>query len=159
MFAGSPSGSEILQESFGNSASSDDQLAIKVVTNFIRQSPQYTLAVLQPGVYLIGMKDQFNTYDLVSHPLHHQIQFIADENGFILLDRKQQQDGKPSIECFGAYHVEQYIIMEVLSKQEVSQNVLNYYVHNKEKLKLGVDNYSEVQGKGFICWRFLRFHH
>ena len=45
--------------------------------------------------------------------------------------------------------------MEQLSKQEVAHNVLDYYQHNKEKLQLGLENYSEAQGKGFICWRFL----
>ena len=42
-----------------------------------------------------------------------------------------------------------------LSKHEVAQNVLDYYVHQKEKLQRGVANYDEAHGKGFICWRFI----
>ena len=38
---------------------------------------------------------------------------------------------------------------------QVAQNVLEYYVHQKEKLQRGVQQYSEAQGKGFICWRFI----
>ena len=60
-----------------------------------------------------------------------------------------------SIDDFGPYFIEQYILMEVLSKQEVAQNVMDYYVHQKEKLQQGLDKYSETQGKGFICWRFI----
>ena len=45
--------------------------------------------------------------------------------------------------------------MELLSKQEVAQTVLDYYVQQKEKLQRGVERYSEQQGKGFICWRFF----
>ena len=42
-----------------------------------------------------------------------------------------------SIDDFGPYFIEQYILMEVLSKQEVAQNVMDYYVHQKEKLQQG----------------------
>ena len=45
--------------------------------------------------------------------------------------------------------------MELLSKQEVAQNVLEYYVYHKEKLQRSLESYSEAQGKGFICWRFI----
>jgi hypothetical protein len=91
-----------------------------------------------------------------------------------------------------------YVLMEVLSKHEVAQSVLDYFVHHKvstaswvhsrllskvpvlpamhplcatlhscalllpitlgheqDKLRRGLENYSEMQGKGFICWRFL----
>ena len=36
---------------------------------------------------MIGMKDQFNKHDLPAHPLHDQVQYIADEMGFVLFDR------------------------------------------------------------------------
>ena len=49
--------------------------------------------------------------------------------------------------------------IQVLSKQEVAQNVLEYYVHHKEQLQQGLQSYDEVQGKGFICWRFLHVGH
>ena len=45
--------------------------------------------------------------------------------------------------------------MEMLSRQEVAQNVLDYYVNRKDKLQAGLDRYGEAQGKGFICWRFI----
>ena len=60
------------------------------------------------------------------------------------------------VDSFGPYFIEQYILMEVLSKQEVAQNVLDYYVSQKEKLQRGVERYGEAQGKGFICWRFIQ---
>ena len=47
------------------------------------------------------------------------------------------------------------ILLAVLSKAEVAHNVLDYYCHQKEKLQRGVQGYSESQGKGFICWRFI----
>ena len=34
--------------------------------------------------------------------------------------------------------------------------MLDYYVHQKQKLQRGVQSYSEAQGKGFICWRFIQ---
>ena len=45
---------------------------------------------------------------------------------------------------------------QVLSRQEVAQNVLDYYVHRREKLQTGLDHYGEAQGQGFICWRFIQ---
>ena len=46
--------------------------------------------------------------------------------------------------------------MEVLSKVEVAQNVLEYYTHHKAKLQRDVEAYGEAQGKGFVCWRFIQ---
>lgn len=45
--------------------------------------------------------------------------------------------------------------MDVLSKQEVAQNVLDYYCQHKGTIQQGLDGYNEKQGKGFVCWRFL----
>ena len=127
------------------------QYNIKVVVNFVRQNPQYTIAGLSEGVYIIGMKDQFNAHSLQKHPLCEQIKYVSDEMGFILFDRTNVK----SVDSFGPYFIEQYILMEVLSKQEVAQNVMDYYCNHKETLQRGLDSYDEVQGKGFICWRFL----
>ena len=30
------------------------------------------------------------------------------------------------------------------------------WFEQKEKLQRGVEGYSEAQGKGFVCWRFIR---
>merc|ERR1711972_628478 len=102
------------------------------------------------------MKDQFNIHDLQSHPLSEDIQYISDEVGFILYDKtvNATSTGR-SVGEFGPYYVEQYIVMEVLSKQEVAQNVLDYHLRCKDKLQRAVQKYSELQGKGFICWRFI----
>ena len=42
-----------------------------------------TIAALQEGVYVIGMKDQFNVHDLRSNPIQEKIQYIADDMGFV----------------------------------------------------------------------------
>lgn len=42
----------------GSSTMAIGQLGIKVTVNYIRQNPQYTIAALQQGIYIIGMKDQ-----------------------------------------------------------------------------------------------------
>ena len=130
------------------------QLRITLRMNYIRQNPQYTLAAISEGIYVIGMKDQFNVFDLQMHPLRERVGFISDEMGFVLFDRSSQAADK-SVDDFGPYFIEQYILMEVLSKQEVAQNVLDYYVHHKRQLEESVATYSEAQGKGFVCWRFL----
>ena len=49
----------------------------------------------------------------------------------------------------------QYILMEVLSKSEVAQNVIEYYVNRRDQLQRRLDHYNEAQGKGFVCWRFI----
>ena len=36
--------------------------------------------------------------------------------------------------------------------------MLEYYAHQRDLLRRGVAGYSEAQGKGFICWRFLNEH-
>ena len=130
-------------------------LEIKITKNDVRQSPQYTLAAIEEGIYVIGMKDQFNMYDLPGHPLCDNVQYIADEVGFILYNRENCMMERPSVGTFGPYFIQQYILLEVLSKQEVAQNVLDYYVNHKKKLQESLAGYNETQGKGFICWRFL----
>jgi len=126
---------------------------LKILVNHLRQNAQYTLAALQEGVYVIGMKDQFNVHDLQHSPLRSAVQYIVDDMGFVLLDKAAASS--KSVDSFGPYFVEQYILMEVLSKQEVAQNVLDYYVNHKQTLQDSLAGYSEEQGKGFICWRFL----
>jgi len=130
-----------------------DELPIKVLTNNIRQNPQYTIAALWEGVYIIGTKDQFNMHmqELQDHPIYNQIQYIMDDQGFVLFDKTHGMH----VDAFGPYFIEQYILMEVLSKQEIAQNVLDYYCKHKKKLLSGLEKYNEKQGKGFICWRFL----
>mmetsp|Transcript_51013 Transcript_51013/g.100982 ORF Transcript_51013/g.100982 Transcript_51013/m.100982 type:complete len:1121 (-) Transcript_51013:405-3767(-) len=135
---------------------------VDIVVNHVRQNPQYSLAALRKGVYVLGMKDQFNIHDLETNPLRGEVQYIADEMGFILMDKTtekqpQQQAGssRPSVDDFGPYFIEQYVLMEALSKQEVAQNVLDYYADHKEKLQQGIEQYDETQGKGFVCWRFV----
>lgn len=137
-------------------ASADDpilKLGIRLLENKIRQNPEYTLAGLKEGAYLIGMKDQFNSHDIPRLPeeLRDRIQYVMDEVGFILYDKT----GTKSLDALGPYFVENYILLEVLSKQEVAQNVLDYYCNHKETLQGGLDSYDETQGKGFVSWRFL----
>jgi hypothetical protein len=126
-------------------------LDVKVHYSFIRQNPQYAIAGIEEGVYIIGMKDQFNAHDLKSHPLQDRIHYVADETGFVLFDKST----KRNVDCFGPYFIEQYILMEALSKSEVAANVIEYYSNCKEILQRSLDGYDETQGKGFICWRFL----
>lgn len=45
--------------------------------------------------------------------------------------------------------------MELLSKQEVAQNVIAYFRKSSDDLQQAVDSYDSKQGKGFVCWRFL----
>ena len=49
-------------------------LGIRVKINLVRQTPQYTLAGVREGVYVIGMKEQFNIHDLPAHPLREHVQ-------------------------------------------------------------------------------------
>jgi hypothetical protein len=153
--AQAPRGNSLGNQSVPDAGDGHTQLNIEVVTNFVRQNPMYTLAALQEGVYIIGMKEQFNAHDLPHHPLRDHVQYVADDAGFVLFDRNDAAPARGSLDTFGPYFVEQYILMEVLSKQELAHNVLGYYCHSKEKLQRALDTYSETQGKGFICWRFL----
>jgi len=122
-----------------------------VKRNFVSQSPQYTIAALRDGVYIIGTKDQFNIHDLKLNSMEKRVQYVMDEMGFVLFDVTEGKE----IDKFGPYFIEQYIIMDVLSKQEVAQNVLEYYCENKAIIQRGLAGYTEKQGKGFVCWRFL----
>ena len=130
---------------------SNDSTQINVTTNYVRQGPQYTIAALRQGVYIIGMKNQFNVHDLETDVMRKRVQYIMDEMGFVLFDRTEKRD----IDVFSPYFIEQYIMMDVLSKQEVAQNVLDYYCRHKETIQRGLEGYNEKQGKGFVCWRFL----
>jgi len=135
------------------------QLDMEVIVNHIRQNPLYTLAALKPGTYMIGMKDQFNVHDMKNHPLRDDIQYIADDMGFILMDRSHPVGSSLSVDTFGPYFIEQYILMESLSKHEVAQTVISQYANHKEKLQQRLRSYVETQGKGFICWRFIHDCH
>ena len=117
----------------------------------IRQHPKYCFVGIQPGVYIIGMKDQFNIFDCVTHPLKKYFQYGMDEIGFVLFDNTRSK----SMNEFGPYFIENYLILDALSKPEVAQNVITYYCKHKETLARCLKNYDEKQGKGFICWRFF----
>ena len=134
------------------------ELNLTVERCLVRQNPRYTIAALAEGVYIIGMKDQFNKHDLALHPLRDHVEYIVDDMGFVLFSKEQEvgdQRATLSVDVFGPYFIEQYILMEVLSKQEVAQNVLEYYVRHKAQLQSSLSTYSEAQGQGFVCWRFL----
>jgi len=128
-----------------------DEYEIKVERSFILPNPMYTIVGLEKGIYIIGMKEQFNVHDIHYHPLKDSMKYVADEMGFVLFDKT----GNRSVDSFGPYFIEQYIIMEVLSKQEVAQNVIEYYRKHKGTLERALHKYNEKQGKGFVCWRFL----
>jgi hypothetical protein len=134
-------------------------LRLNVKCNYIRQNPQYTIVGLKEGVYMIGMKDQFNKHDLPDHYLHEHVKYVSDEMGFILYSKDDKNGGsdstKKSVDEFGPYCIENYILLEVLSKQEIAQNVIDYYINYNEQLEKSLSTYNEQQGKGFICWRFL----
>ena len=100
-----------------------------------------------------GLKDQFNVHDMALNPLSDHVAYVADEAGFVLHDATGA--GAKNVDVFGPYFVEQYVLMEALSKHEVAQNVMEYYVNHKAKLQAALDQYNEEQGKGFICWRFI----
>ena len=134
------------------------ELNLAVEHCFVRQNPQYTIAALAEGIYIIGMKDQFNKHDLTLHPLRDHVEYVADDMGFVLFSNDRGAGDRRvtlSVDTFGPYFIEQYILMEVLSKQEVAQNVLEYYVRHKAQLQSSLATYSETQGQGFVCWRFL----
>lgn len=124
----------------------------EIKLQYIKQNPQFSLVGVQPGVYIIGMKDQFNIHDRETHPLGSKLQYAIDEIGFVLFDNTENSR---SVDKFGPYFIEQYILLDALSKQEVAQNVLTYYCDHREKLEKCLQQYDEKQGKGFICWRFL----
>lgn len=128
-----------------------DKCQVDVQANFVRQNPQYTIAALRQGVYMIGMKNQFNVHDLETSVMRKRVQYVMDEMGFVLVDRTDLAD----VDLFSPYCIEQYIMMDVLSKQEVAQNVIEYYCNHKDTIQRGLAGYSERQGKGFVCWRFL----
>lgn len=109
------------------------------------------LCIVVSGIYIIGMKDQFNIHDRDNHPLGDRLQYAVDEIGFVLFDKTNSK----SVDQFGPYFIEQYILLDALSKQEVAQNVITYYCNHKDKLEKCLEQYDEKQGKGFICWRFL----
>ena len=143
--------SDSLENMDSGNNSTDNGCHVNVSTNFVRQSPQYTIAALRQGVYIIGMKNQFNVHDLEKSTMRKRIQYVMDEMGFVLFDQTNKRD----IDSFCPYFIEQYILMDVLSKQEVAQNVIDYYCRHKDTIQRGLERYNESQGKGFICWRFL----
>ena len=108
---------------------------------------------------LIGMKDQFNG-TLPSHPLAGTSSISPTRWGSSSTPRMAAAAADApaapprSIDTFGCYHVEHYILMEVLSKQSRAQR------HRlppppARPAATGVQAYGEAQGKGFVCWRFI----
>ena len=51
-------------EAEGGGAAGLGALALVVHTHCVRPNPQYTLAALREGVYVMGMKDQFTKHEL-----------------------------------------------------------------------------------------------
>jgi hypothetical protein len=140
-----------IKEEMRNNTADSSGYHAKIKYNAIRQNPQFSLVGIQRGVYVIGMKDQFNVHDRDTHPLSSKLQYAVDEMGFVLYDKTNTK----SVDDFGPYCIEQYVLLDALSKQEVAQNVITYYCNHKGKLEECLRLYDEKQGKGFICWRFL----
>ena len=132
-------------------ADTDMQFHSEIQNKGIRQNAQFSLVGITPGVYIIGMKDQFNRHDKDNHPMNSMFKYAVDEIGFVLFDETNSK----SVDAFGPYFIEQYILLDALSKQEVAQNVITYYCNHKDELDKCLEQYDEKQGKGFICWRFL----
>ena len=57
----------------GGGAAGGAALGLEVLFNHVRVAPQYSLAALRPGVFLLGMKEQLTVHDLPSHPLYDQV--------------------------------------------------------------------------------------
>ena len=143
---------EVTKESKSEENGADQsKFHVEVKRRLIKQNPQFSLVGVRPGVYIIGMKDQFNVHDREAHSLSSNLHYAVDEIGFVLFDNTNTK----SVDEFGPYFIEQYILLDQLSKQEVAQNVITYYCNHKEKLEKCLKHYDEKQGKGFICWRFL----
>merc|ERR1712232_576356 len=44
----------------------------------IKQNSQFSLVGIRPGIYLIGMKDQFNIHDRANHPMCGMLKYAVD---------------------------------------------------------------------------------
>jgi hypothetical protein len=140
----------------GDAQEEDDagaSMNVKVEANLLRQNPQYSLLALRKGVYLIGTKDQFNSFEVSTSPLAQDARYVVDEAGFVLYDA--DPSSSRDLDGFGPYGIEQSVLADALSKSEVARNVLDYYTDRKRDLQRCLDNYSGAAGAGFVCWRFV----
>ena len=126
---------------------------VNIEANLLRQNPQYSLLALRRGVYLIGTKDQFNSFEVSTSPLAQDARYVVDEAGFVLHDA--DSTASRDLDGFGPYGIEQSVLADALSKSEVARNVLDYYTDRKRDLQRCLDNYSGAAGAGFVCWRFV----
>ena len=62
------------------------------IRNCIRPNSHYSLVGIQPGVYVIGMKDQFNVHDIAASPLSDHLKYGTDDVGFVLFDSTNTKD-------------------------------------------------------------------
>ena len=99
----------------------------------LRQNPQYSLLALRKGVYLIGTKDQFNSFEVSTSPLAEDARYVVDEAGFVLYDA--DASASRDLDGFGPYGIEQSVLADSLSKSEVARNVLDYYSDRKRDLQ------------------------
>ena len=102
-------------------------------------------------MYLIGTKDQFNSFEVSKSPLAEDARYVVDEAGFVLYDA--DPSSSRDLDGFGPYGIEQSVLADALSKSEVARNVLDYYSDRKRDLQRCLDNYSGAAGAGFVCWR------
>lgn len=55
----------------------------KIYLNFIKQNPQFTLLSLGNDIFIIGMKNQFNKWNISKFPLS-PVRYICDETAHVL---------------------------------------------------------------------------
>ena len=55
----------------------------KIDFNFIKQNPQFTLLSLGNDIFIIGMKSQFNKWNISKFPLS-PVRYICDETAHVL---------------------------------------------------------------------------
>jgi hypothetical protein len=80
-------------------------LKMKVHWNYVRQNPQYTIAALEMGIYVIGTKDQFNDWDIATSPISKDIIYVLDEVGFVLSDSSRST----AVDDMSPYFIENYL--------------------------------------------------
>lgn len=108
------------QHEESDNALGGEGLKVKVHWNYVRQSPQYTIAALERGIYIIGTKDQFNSWDIVTSPVCENVLYVLDEVGFVLFDSTRST----SVDDMSPYFIENYLCTSRVFRETLSPHLV-----------------------------------
>ena len=100
-------------------------------------------------MYLIGTKDQFNSFEVSKSPLAEDARYVVDEAGFVLYDA--DSTASRDLDGFGPYGIEQSVLADSLSKSEVASGTSSTTIRTEKGTCSGASTTTRARRARGLC--------